>query len=293
MWFLRLSHTRLADSIMDLCGVPAKDAARRACLSMFTQLTAPCPSHLSGFSPLRRKRSNSKSQMEPTKNEVLDERLSDAVTNDGLPQQAANKLRLVITNGCLPLSPDIDKALDSLHGAITQLRQTFDMSIVDPRRLKRFDDVARSIKGIRSLMQSLSSVGAGPLLGDETAKRTDRLNRPLYISLDLGLRQRRKHYHGQLLFQCISIPDIFFDSPPGDNAGETNETILSPSGGCFKIAEGGRYDELVSNVESLFWPWFLSHGLLICVFFRCDDIALQETLDRPCSTITQRRRFRW
>jgi hypothetical protein len=93
----------------------------------------------------------------------------------------------------------------------------------------------------------LSSVGAGPRIGDEASQTTDPVNRPLYISLDLGLRQRRKHYHGQLLFQCIALPDNYFDSPPGDNSGETNESILAPSGGCLKIAEGGRYDDLVSK----------------------------------------------
>ena len=65
--------------------------------------------------------------------------------------------------------------------------------------------------------------------------------------MDLGLCQRRKHFHGQLIFQCITIPDNFFNMSKDDFVGETNKTILSSPTGCFKVAEGSCYDDLVST----------------------------------------------
>ena len=250
MWFLRISNTRLADSIMDLCGVPAKDSARKACLRIFTQFMAPSPSEVTNFVRQGRKRSNSTTTFrEATKKEILFGKLKEVVEDDSLPSPAAERLRLLISNGCLPLSPDINLALDALQGAVSTLRQNQENTKIDPKRLKRFDDVARSIRSMRNLVQSIKAVGISPLIDAvEVTGTPGRINRPIYVSLDLGLRQRRRHYHGQLVFQCISIPNNFFDFAQGDvSAGETNETILSPSVGCFKIAEGGRYDDLVSR----------------------------------------------
>ena len=116
----------------------------------------------------------------------------------------------------------------------------------DARRLKRFDDVGRSLKGLKALGDLLSSIGIAPCFGvprvDQDSK--SRLNRPLYISLDLGLRQRRKHVHGLVLFQGIMIPDDYFEHHDGQF--ESNDGFISPSGRGSRIAEGGRYDELVS-----------------------------------------------
>lgn len=43
LWYIRLSHTRLADSILDLCGVPVNNDLRRACLYIFSRFVAPAP----------------------------------------------------------------------------------------------------------------------------------------------------------------------------------------------------------------------------------------------------------
>lgn len=245
LWYLRLTHTRLADSILELCGVPQKDSLKRLCLRMFTQYTAPAPSCLTCFLPLKRKRSNSR-QGEGNVKDRLEKFLSDAVSSHGLPPSAAKNLQLFITNGWMPLPVEITEAIAVIKCAVTALRQAEGGKLPDPRRLKRFEDVGRSLKQLSNLIQLLHSVGVAPLFGSGPKQKVPTLNRPLFISLDLGLRQRRKHFHGQVLFQCIAIPDNYFDrvSTGGDES-ETNETIISSTGLGSKIAEGGRYDDLV------------------------------------------------
>jgi histidyl-tRNA synthetase len=248
MWYLRLTHTRLADSILELCGVPSKESVRRLCLRILTHSTAPAPHRLAGFLVARRQRSSTGRQKDISEIEELDRRLSDAVSNHGLPSSAADKLRIFVTKGCLPLPVDILDAIETLHVAVSHLRQCENRTKEDPRQLKRFEDVSRSLKSLESLVQLMYSVDIGPLLGGVAKNTKDRMNRPLYISLDLGLRQRRKHYHGQVFFQCIAIPDNYFDQYSADDGQiETNDTIISHSGRGSKIAEGGRYDELVSD----------------------------------------------
>lgn len=247
MWFLRLSHTRLADSIAELCGVPPKEAIRRVAFRILTHATAPPPSRLSSFIPKTKKISW---QGVATPEQILDGMLADAVALHGLPQSAASNLRKFITNRCLPLPTDFLDALDAIQDGVTQLRHAKEwQSKPDPRRLKRFDDVGRSLKSLRELYSLMSSIGIAPVLGSE-GRLSDcgrRLNRPLYISFDLGLRQKRKHLHGSLHFQGIALPDDYFEGIDlGDRVIETNDTILSASGRGIRIAEGGRYDELVS-----------------------------------------------
>jgi translation initiation factor 2-alpha kinase 4 len=47
LWYIRLSHTRLTDSILDLCGVPARDNLRNACFHIFSRVLSVAPHQLS------------------------------------------------------------------------------------------------------------------------------------------------------------------------------------------------------------------------------------------------------
>ena len=246
LWYLRLTHTRLADSILELCGVPPKDMLRQACLRIFSEFTTPAPSCLSRFLPSKAKKTtkqlNAKDQAES-----LGRQLSDAVQSLGLPVSAADNLRILIVNGCLPLPPDIGEAMTSIQSAVSQLRQRQVDLKADNRRLKRFDEVGRSLKSLKNLVDVMEATGIAPLFGRKTKNhRNRRLNPPLYISLDLGLRQRRRHYHGQTLFQCIALPNDYFDKDIHNECDESS-TVCSPHGQGSKIAEGGRYDDLVSS----------------------------------------------
>jgi hypothetical protein len=124
---------------------------------------------------------------------------------------------------------------------VTQLKQDDPPTEYDPRRLKRFEDIGRSLKQLTSLVQTMHSVGVGPLFGSGPKQKANSVNRPLYVSIDLGLRQRRKHFHGQVYYQCTALTDNYFEQVrSGDEERETNETLLEFSGRGLKIAEGER-----------------------------------------------------
>lgn len=59
-----------------------------------------------------------------------------------------------------------------------------------------------------------------------------------YISLDLGLRQLRKHYHGHIFYQAIMLPNDI-------STFRRSDALSAAKDEGIKIAEGGRYDDLV------------------------------------------------
>lgn len=242
MWYLRLTHTKLADAILDICGVPAKENTRRACLRILTQFTSPPPSKLRTHLPIRRKRSNSRSLYKNPK-ERLSASLENAVENLDLPQASAASLKTFILSGCFPLPENLGDALEAIKSSLLRLRQS-QKKVNDARRARRFDEAGKCIQHLVNLSNTLFSIGIGPLLG--AGNTTHSISRPIYISLDLGLRQRRANYHGHTLFQCISLKKGYFESANGDSDDpETHDSVLASSGPGLKVAEGGRYDELV------------------------------------------------
>ena len=212
------------------------------CMRAFTQLTAPAPGSLVSFLPLKRKRASSRQFTERSRRETLEKFLSDGVKSQGLPQRAAEQLRLFITGGCMPLPVEVNEAIDAIKTSIGRLRKSRPESKVDPRWVKRFDDVSRILKHLSNLVQMMYTIGVPPLFGTTSTPKKLAFNCPLFVSIDLGLRQKRRHFHGQVIFQCICIPDNYFDEY---EEYETNDAIISSSGSGLKVAEGGRYDELV------------------------------------------------
>jgi translation initiation factor 2-alpha kinase 4 len=246
IWYLRLTHTRLADAILDVCGIK-DDHMKSLCLRLFTDLSAPSPTSL--FDILvqsKRKRSASRSGASMTRQERLEKFLSDAREYHGLSLSSSIKLKKFFQQ-CLPLPANISKAINVVkHALATLSKAQDDHQKDDTRLLRRFEDAGRIINHLQCLVSTLQSIGCSPLLDSSPneGSNTD-INRPLFISLDLGLRQRRKHYHGQLLFQGIALPSNYFEQDLSMLDSVTNETLLSSSGKGLKIAEGGRYDDLV------------------------------------------------
>lgn len=194
---------------------------------------------------MKRRKKRNKNQKKACAIEHLERQLEDAISKHGLTTTAANRLRTFITKGCRPLPCNIVEALDKLQLAVTYMRSTDKEAKTDPRRMKRYEDCNKILKGLKSLASSLDALGISPRFGNQ--RSVAGVNRPLYISLDLGLRQRRKHYHGQILFQCIALPDNYLDELP--NVEDHNDFIISSSGPGMKLAEGGRYDDLVSTLN--------------------------------------------
>ena len=66
---------------------------------------------------------------------------------------------------------------------------------------------------------------------DQQQPNNKNISYPSYISIDLGLRQKRGNFSGSTFYQAILLQDAFFED--GDKAN-----------GKVRIAEGGRYDDL-------------------------------------------------
>jgi histidyl-tRNA synthetase len=242
MWYLRLTHTRLADAILEVCGVK-DEPTKRHCLRLFSDLMAPTPVSLVQYlDPPRRKRSNSLDSEVTTRKDRLEMALSDI---EGLSKASISKLRLFVTR-CMPFPVKIADAIKVLQGAIVAMGQNADDRETETRAIKRFEEIGKIVKHLECLMSTMQSIGIIPIIESPNMERANGINRPLFISLDLGLTQKRKHFHGQTFFQCIALPSNYFDQTPSmgmDN--ETNDKIISATGRGIKIAEGGRYDDLV------------------------------------------------
>lgn len=115
----------------------------------------------------------------------------------------------------------------------------------DMKRLSKncFSEVMRCIAQLRQVFSALKALGvvtAAAVLNKKEQQPNIGQGKhissyPAYISVDLGLRQKRNNFSGSTFFQAILLPDEFF----GDN--EDNHT----GGKGIRIAEGGRYDDLV------------------------------------------------
>ena len=246
LWFFRLTNTRLVDSIMDVCGVPQKDSAKKACLQIFARCSAPAPGVLLNFIQRhQRKRSSSVSQsgaLKEVEEPDVITLIEAAVKSQSLPTGTAKRLEVFLTSGCSPLPANIDEALETILLATGKVRLLDSKNqMTDPRRLKRYEDIVRIVKSMKHLVLLMKTMGIGPIFGSKNDATSCFASRPLYLALDLGLRQKRKHFNGQLFFQAIVLPDNFFNMDVSEQ--DTNRKSLVGFG--IKVAEGGRYDDLV------------------------------------------------
>lgn len=287
IWYLRLSHTRLTESILEVCGVPPKEALRRRCCQILTQLTAPTTkAALNACRRLKtRDRSRSEGSLGETERSRSDEleRQVAALVEEGLPRPAAQRLRLFLSSGCCPLPTNLSDASDALLRAVVNLRQLETNINTDPRRWKRYDDIGRSVKHLKNLNKVLLAIGVSPYLNgshhfhNDTAELNQHphISRPLYICLDLGLRQRRQIY-SLLHFQALMIPPSLLHSSSKLTEGHSDVGIM--------VAEGGRYDDLVrkyrppGNFGSALLSFYTNASIPICAGVRFSVGKLVESL---------------
>jgi translation initiation factor 2-alpha kinase 4 len=126
IWYLRLTHTRLADSILDVCGDPPKEELRRRCFQVFTQFTAPSTKAALAANLLVKTRSRSRiegsyADAERTQVDLLEQHFAALIEN-GLPRGAAQRFHLVLSSGCCPLPTTLDDAVDAIVRAVGNLR---------------------------------------------------------------------------------------------------------------------------------------------------------------------------
>ena len=287
IWYLRLSHTRLTDSILEVCGVPPNEALRRRCRQIFTQVTAPTTKI--ALSASRRVKTRDRSRSEGSLGETERGRSDDleshiaALVDEGLPRPSAGRLRLFFSSGCSPLPTNLSDAADALLCAVGNLRQLETSINTDPRRWKRYDDIGRSVKHLKNLNKVLLTIGVSPHLNGNHHAQNDAaeisqqsaISRPLFICLDLGLRQRRQIY-SLLHFQALMIPPSVLHSTSKSTEGRSDVGVL--------VAEGGRYDDLVrryrppGNFGSALLSFYTNASIPICAGVRFSVGKLVESL---------------
>lgn len=257
-WYLRLNHTKLADCILDLCQIPLKETIRRSCFHMLTKFTSPTPRlFLLTHSAKQDERKIRIGRVSST--------LDELVKRQDMPKASAERF-LAFVSKCVPLHHDINTSIEMLKQGLSELRK-IEPKIVDPKRLKRYEDAAKSLKSVKNLVESLEKMHIGPILFQDKACGSQMtIRRPLYIALDLGLRQRRKSYHGGSIFQAIVLPEYYFSSPCDPE--EHHDNLGT------RVAEGGHYSELVrrfrppGNFASAAVSHYTSAPIPVCVGVR-------------------------
>ena len=232
-WILRITNTRLADIFLDICGVPSKEATRRSCFSLLTRIS---PS-IAEFWEEINQRGDSRPVFEGDAQSLVDEFLSMHQLSDTAKQNLIFLIEHLMKRKSDPIA-----VVENFKNTLTAMVAS-DGFEKQGRALKRIEDAARAVRNLSALVDRLVDF-TNPITGSSVSiDERSVASRPVYISIDLGLRQRRRHYHGGILFQAIYLPeDIFTDAldPELDN-----DCLLSPSGKGIKVAEGGDFSELV------------------------------------------------
>jgi len=157
--------------------------------------------------------------------------------------------------------------LDDIAAAASKIHHADINSLNHNDEVKRlssncFREAIRCINELRQLLKAMEALGIEAAVKSSEQDTPHNglqgnLSYPAYISIDLGLRQKRKHYAGRMYFQAILLHNDFFR---GDG-GTTNSPFLN--GKSIRIAEGGRYDDLIRQVS-------VECDSSYCIVFVCD-----------------------
>jgi hypothetical protein len=194
VWFLRLSSSRLSDAILDLLFVPNSETTRESVRNIFTTCTACPPIELTNQQRHSGKYKRKAREIKANLLEFLDRQLS---THDNLPTKVAKRVRLFVSHGSLPYPMNASKALDVIGESASKLHR-MDMSSGgdEVKKLSEscFREVVRCVNQLKQLLKALEALGVVPVIQNEKKVDSDEhLSPPAYISVDLGLRQKRRH----------------------------------------------------------------------------------------------------
>lgn len=163
-------------------------------------------------------------------------------------------MSVFVTSSLVPLPPILlilDHAVLDVIFESTKRMHNADMNSSnhseEVKRLSKncFSEALRCISQIRQLLRAIEAFGINTVSKFKRPQDFPQKNvsYPAYISIDLGLRQRRNHFSGRLYFQALLLQNDFFRSDGDDNVSR----IIDGKG--TRIAEGGRYDNLVRQVR--------------------------------------------
>jgi len=240
VWMLRLTNTRLSDAIMDLMFVPTFEVTRQSCQHILSALAVRLPTELWREQSGKQKLRNRENKQQITS--FIDKALESSVEHNNLPRRSVKRLRVFLSHLLLP-QLDPNRALDDIVTAVRKIHNA-DMNSNHNEEMKRlssncFREAMRCVNQLRRLLTAMEALGvtiASKQNGNNTLQKN--LSYPAYIAIDLGIRQKKKHYSGRLYFQAILLQSDFFHDDKS-----TSNPILTERG--IRIAEGGRYDDLV------------------------------------------------
>lgn len=228
-WFVKVSHTRLSDAILDLCGVPSKnEVLRKRCLRILSKTMAPSPATLCS------KARNYRGQ------QPFPQQIQHAVKHHDLDSGVAAKLELFLSFTNAPFSHNITAALDALLDTTRKYKATEHVE-KGSKRAKLYDTVYKGIRSLRRLVEALAEMGIQPVLprAEKYAPNLETgIRQPAFIALDF-LQQRQRHLHGHLYFQGIILPSDYFLRLSDCKNKQSFEQIRKEE---LKFAEGGRFD---------------------------------------------------
>ena len=258
-WFLRVTHTRLVDSIFELCGIHG-EGGRRAILQILTEFTAP--------PPFQQVSLGSPPENGANKSSDFVKYLDVVVKKHGVSKVAVDRLRTIF-DACLPLSNDAERALASITAGLRSIDAKQDFVSTRPFN-NHLKNCLSCIQQLRSTIGAMHGLG---IRADDASKPhpEPQLSLPISIVIDLGLRQKRRHIHGHFLFQAITVPG---------ECDENNLKAFLANGRGIKIAEGGRYDDLVRHFRP---PGLGSISTPICAGIRF-SLKHWVELASSCST---------
>lgn len=189
----------------------------------------------------------------------------------------------MFTEECLPLpSANADKACELLYNGIERLRHEDTQSKALSRgKLKRYEDAHRSLKSIRLCLSLVRALGIQ--VTSSKQEMPHQTSSPSFVSFDLGFRQRRKHFHGHILFQVLAVSSDYLERHI--NKHENLDAFLA-GGDATRLAEGGRYDDFVRKNRPP--GGTLGSSIPICVGVRIFIGPLVEQAYRLSSEISRR-----
>ena len=191
--FQRLSHSRLSDAVLDLLLVPNSEMVRESIRNIFTSCTACPPIELGNQQRHSGKYKRKAREIKANLLDFLDRQLS--ILAD-LPTNVAQRVRLFVSHGSLPYPMNASKALDVIRESASKVHR-MDMSSGgdEVRKLSEncFREVVRSIIQLKQLLKAMEALGIVPAIQNKNVEGNEHISPPAYISVDLGLRQKRRH----------------------------------------------------------------------------------------------------
>ena len=221
-WFLRITHTRITEAFLEICGLPRDTTIRRAYLRFLSTFLSPVESGSVVPNSVRGK--------------TLDELISDSLLTYKVSDDVHAKMKTFIGFFEGPLSKNISTALDEVQYAFSKMK-VLEIEIEKrPKLVKAYDMATKGIRSIRRLVSALNDIGIFGVSEDGSNNSISRGN-PAFTQLDF-FEQKQKHIHGGIYFQGIFFP--LQEASAALSVHNSLQKQLHEEG--IKFVEGGRFD---------------------------------------------------